>query len=335
MRTDACFFCGEPTEMGSYHNFDRVFWVRCDACGPFALTGDAKDELEPLAKTSTALVNLSAETLKRIPKGSGVGVLWKRAQEKEEGRVQTPTEPPHLNIEDFVGSPILHANKPHEILRLLGLKLANGTPFDAAQLTLADIRGVRISGWQELAQWMLRLSGQGLVDKATVLGWVGPRFEQMQNQVGAMPPIRLTPDGWKLLGELYGSVGSKTAFIAMSFTLPERDEVQRAIEAACQANGWEPRTVDQVHYLGAIVDRIRLEINRSRFVIADFTENKRGVYFEAGYAEGRGIPVIYSVRKDSVGDLHFDTKHLNYIVWETTAELQQWVTDRIGAVIRK
>ncbi len=121
----------------------------------------------------------------------------------------------------------------------------------------------------------------------------------------------------------------------MSFPLPGREEVERAITAACKANGWEAKAVDRLQYLGSIVDRIRLEINRARFVVADFTENKHGVYYEAGYAEGRGIPVIYSVHKDSVGDLHFDTKHLNYIVWETPADLEQRVSDRIGAVIRQ
>ncbi len=118
MRPVNCFLCGQPAEVGSYSNHDRLFWIRCDTCGPFGLTGDAKDALEPLEKTSTALVNLTAETQKRIPT-KGIGVLWKCAQEHDPGEVQKPIEPPRLNIEDYTGSPILHANKPQEVLRLI------------------------------------------------------------------------------------------------------------------------------------------------------------------------------------------------------------------------
>ena len=66
--------------------------------------------------------------------------------------------------------------------------------------------------------------------------------------------------------------------------------------------------------------KIISEIKNSRFVVADFTEQKHGVYFEAGYARGMGIPVIWCVRKDDLENLHFDTHHYNYILWETPDE---------------
>jgi len=35
-------------------------------------------------------------------------------------------------------------------------------------------------------------------------------------------------------------------------------------------------------------------IRTARFVIADLTHDNNGAYFEAGFAEGLGLPVIYT-----------------------------------------
>jgi hypothetical protein len=55
-------------------------------------------------------------------------------------------------------------------------------------------------------------------------------------------------------------------------------------------------TVCSEEFLGGITDEIIASINQSAFVIDEFTENKHGVYYEAGYAAGRELPVIYVVR---------------------------------------
>jgi nucleoside 2-deoxyribosyltransferase len=52
-------------------------------------------------------------------------------------------------------------------------------------------------------------------------------------------------------------------------------------------------------------------------VIADLHDNN-GAYWEAGFAEGLGRPVIYTCRKQKwdATKSHFDTSHLNTIVWD-------------------
>jgi nucleoside 2-deoxyribosyltransferase len=69
--------------------------------------------------------------------------------------------------------------------------------------------------------------------------------------------------------------------------------------------------------------------------LADVTEQKRGVYVEAGYALGLGLPVIWCVRKDELGKVHFDTRQYNHIMWETTDELETRLFDFICAIIGK
>lgn len=56
--------------------------------------------------------------------------------------------------------------------------------------------------------------------------------------------------------------------------------------------------------------RHRAEIRRSRFLVADFTHDKKqgargSVYYEAGFAHGLNIPVIFTARDGTKP--HFDT----------------------------
>jgi hypothetical protein len=95
--------------------------------------------------------------------------------------------------------------------------------------------------------------------------------------------------------------------------------------------------VDQKEHINKIDDEIIAEIRRSRFVVADFTskeaEPRGGVYFEAGFAYGIAIPVIWMCRVDLIGSVHFDTRQFNHITWEGHADLYRKLRNRIGAVI--
>jgi hypothetical protein len=69
--------------------------------------------------------------------------------------------------------------------------------------------------------------------------------------------------------------------------------------------------------------------------VADFTGQRGGVYFEAGFALGLGQQVIWLCRKDVLNDVHFDTRQYNYITWEIDKlqELARALTLRIEATI--
>lgn len=61
--------------------------------------------------------------------------------------------------------------------------------------------------------------------------------------------------------------------------------------------------------------------------------NCGGVYYEAGFARGLGIPVISTCSKDTIDDVHFDISQDNQILWETPKELRESLINRIAAVI--
>ena len=109
--------------------------------------------------------------------------------------------------------------------------------------------------------------------------------------------------------------------------------IKRGIEDA----GYKALRIDRKEYTNKIDDEIIAEIRRSRFIVADFTHGKKGarggVYYEAGFARGLGIPVIFTCRKDALKKVHFDTRQYNHIVWETPEELRRNLANRIAAVV--
>lgn len=144
----------------------------------------------------------------------------------------------------------------------------------------------------------------------------------------------VTPDGWERLDRIGRVTGrSRNAFVAMSFAPDLRPAYDEGIHPAVEATGYSPVRVDSVEHIGKIDDRIIAEIRQSRFLIADCTLQRPGVYFEAGFALGLGLPVIWSCRTDDVENLHFDTRQYNHIVWATPEDLRNKLSIRIVAAI--
>lgn len=158
--------------------------------------------------------------------------------------------------------------------------------------------------------------------------------------------IMLTVDGWSLLEEL-SQVGSKPkqAFVAMWFGPEVSSAYEEGIAPAILDAGYLPMRIDQKEHSNRIDDEIIAEIRRSRFLIADFTcgvvKNggdevaipRGGVYYEAGFAQGLGIPVIWMCREDHINHVHFDTRQFNHITWKDPADLREKLKNRIGAVL--
>ena len=148
---------------------------------------------------------------------------------------------------------------------------------------------------------------------------------------------RLTVAGYNHIAERQAIGDPSQAFVAMWFDETMTDAYQDGIKPAIVAAGYKPQRIDQKEHINKIDDEIIAEIRRSRFVVADFTHGKDGprggVYYEAEFAHGLNLPVIFTCRKDAMGKVHFDTNHYNHIVWTTPAELREQLNNRILAVI--
>lgn len=150
---------------------------------------------------------------------------------------------------------------------------------------------------------------------------------------------------------------SRQGFVAMWFDESLRPIYENGFRKAIVAAGYEAcRIDDNPYHSDKIDDRILAEIRQSRFVVADFTNAlvkipkntqinlnnliiqeqlkseddqeletvalaRGSVYFEAGFAEGLGIQVIYTCHKDAMDFRHFDTLSINHLVWSDTEDL--------------
>jgi hypothetical protein len=144
----------------------------------------------------------------------------------------------------------------------------------------------------------------------------------------------LTVEGL-LAAEELGANGSSSpqGFVAMWFDDSMSDAWLSGFEPGIRAAGYRPRRIDTKEYIGGVSDEIMAEVRRSRFVVADYTGQRNGVYFEAGFAAGLGLTIIPTCRKNEIEKLHFDIKHLNTLDWNTPAELSDKLSKRIRAVI--
>jgi nucleoside 2-deoxyribosyltransferase len=107
--------------------------------------------------------------------------------------------------------------------------------------------------------------------------------------------------------------------MAMSFGNPDLSKmVATHFTPAVAETGFQLFRVDQRPRPGLIDNRMRVEIRTAKFVICDLTDDNRGAYWEAGFAEGVGRPVFYTCEAkkfDSVRT-HFDTEHMFTIKWD-------------------
>ncbi len=146
--------------------------------------------------------------------------------------------------------------------------------------------------------------------------------------------FRLTLEGWKNVNELRKTqVISNQAFVAMWFAEEMQEVYFNGFKPALKATGYDPIRIDLFPHNKKIDDEIIAKIRRSGILVADFTGNRGGVYFEAGFAMGLGIPVIWTCRKDFISNLHFDTRQYSHIMWENPEDLKDQLIYRIKATI--
>ncbi len=139
----------------------------------------------------------------------------------------------------------------------------------------------------------------------------------------------------------------ENGFVAMWFADCMNEVYKDGIKPAIDDAGYKPVRIDRQEFLGNVPDEILAEIRQSRFVVADFTACKKcavcetckkigapgGVYYEAGFARGLGMPVIHTVHEDCMDDVHFDTSSINHITWDTSEDLREKLQRRIEATL--
>jgi nucleoside 2-deoxyribosyltransferase len=319
MFLNKCPLC-EDQNVVTMYNKGTSEYVNCNNCGIFIISNPALLEIWNYDKSDLMKISAIVRQYNLYSLKPPIMIYSSAASESDVKESENPT----LRIKDAIEQ---FPRKVTDRFDKALLNLSRMSPGIGAKFTIQqkDFPVFYIDNPEEKIQQMLYIM-EHLIKEGYVEG--SPTIPS---------EIRITPKGWGRIYDLEQTKNpsSKTGFIAMWFD-ESMNNASEAIKRAIRNAGYDPLRIDdlQHNHNGKIDDRIIAEIRRSKFVVADFTGNRGGVYFEAGFAMGLGIPVIWMVRSDRVNeDLHFDTRQYNHIVWKDEDDLYNQLYNRIRATI--
>jgi len=284
---------------------NRQMWqyFQCPGCGAYALTLTALAVLQSKFKfddDKEARAKLSHATYQMSQGGKWAEISEEVLRVILKGTLPVPSE------------------QLDNLVTWLSIEGRPGTRIDAGQSAVSAIGAIDFGGFVLIASEARK---RGLIDcEIRVLKELGQREDHQ-----LVTPMQLTVRGWNRIEELRRSrPDSRIASMAMPFGKPELDAMYfEHFQAAVKATGFTLKRLDEDQPAGLIDDRLRVEIRQCRFLIADLTHGNPGAYWEAGYAEGLGRPVIYTCEKSVFDDrakgTHFDTNHHLTVVWDAAA----------------
>lgn len=201
---------------------------------------------------------------------------------------------------------------------------------EVARLSIFPGDWVHLDWFQTLARLKCEVPGEtdylshALVDRGLLV----------RENDGPHPPLQVTAKGWETLAPIGGAGVPGLCFVAMAFA-PGLNEaydvgIRPAIEIDCEMRALR---LDREEHNDQITDRILAGIRSAQVVIADVTEHRQNVYYEAGFAEGLGRVVIRTCHAQSFEQVHFDTRQFSHIVWDTPEDLRTKLTARLRATV--
>jgi nucleoside 2-deoxyribosyltransferase len=313
---EQCVLCGKeearlvtPAELSDR---EAEAW-ECTVCGAFGATVEVIED---------ELIRMSAKDKAKISAFTRSALMAQRPVPVFSNRVLII---PRLKCVSLALKDALAAF-PHDVGERLDRGLLNLS-------RMSDKPGafVRLTGWDFPVLYAEDEETKNFFIKQLVnKGWLELEGETHLNS------IRLTVAGWNRVAELErAGLGfeSSQGFVAMWFEEAMDRAYYDGIKPAIEEAGFYPRRIDLVQHNNKVCDEIIAEIRKSRFLVAEFTGHRGGVYFEAGFAMGLGIPVIFVCRHDAIGGAHFDTRQYNHIVWTDDADLRAKLKARIEATV--
>ncbi len=299
--TKSCPICGNNSEWRGLDPLHSKEFFRCVMCGPFTITDYALPVVTQLGFREKGLLS---------------GIVRDRASAGQP-----------LEIWEKEIRPIL-STAPTDLLdrmdRLL-INLARLTTRFGEELQFGSDRsnlGYTLDQNEFRAQ-IEQLVDQKLLKRTSNDGHGGKRA------------VTLTVEGLRKVRELKLLTGadSNKAFVAMWFDSSMDEVYEQGITKAILSCGFDPMRVDHVEHNDLIDDRIVVGLKECRFVVAEYTEHRNGVYYEAGYAHGMGKTVIMCCREEDKEGIHFDVNHRNFILYKSPEDLAERLRLRILATV--
>jgi len=299
MKCPACLGVHSTSATGAQDGSTDNWFVDCEACGRFRVTDEAKDDfLDPNDTRATPIKRAALSHAIRSQQNQTPPVLvmsqWLERFLKD-ARLPTPAEQA-ANILKFIGDTV-RATGEHVPQLPNGFYALVGAPNPSQAKKIV----------------------QELIDAGLVTG--KPRPDANAPTGGGYIWIDLTLTGWERYEqEKRGRFAGNYGFVALKFGDAildpfMRDHVKPAVKAQLAYDLIDMRDASKA---GIIDNLMREKIRDAAFVLVDLTHENSGAYWEAGYAEGLGKPVLYICEraKFEAAKTHFDTNHLTTVLWE-------------------
>lgn len=314
-----------------------AYFYNCPQCRPFALAIRDADALElPPENAGEEVKQIRATLLEN--KFKLKALLWEHASQK------LPV--PLLQLHDGPYWPIV-ADRPVAAIAIdeFLTRWPDSVPATLDRVLLNLGRGTPLSGVlcrldgrsNRRGEWLSICFAESHIDAEYYLDNLAERklIRDAPEGEGAV----VTPAGWARIEELESARTSprNPAFVAMWFGHDDeaetrsfmRDLYEHHMRPAIERAGYKADRVDLVPHNDFIMDKLMGMIRVAPFVVADFTGYRGGVYFEAGFARGRDIPVVHSCRTSHFKKAHFDIQQVNTITWDEPVELGERLYHRI------
>ena len=220
------------------------------------------------------------------------------------------------DIDELLQKPRALPSPPQQAvnaLRYIGdLVLETGEPLEELPKNFRSVIGSPSRDFAD--QIVTQMATRGLVS-AIDAGEMGRAHYVIQ--------IQPTLLGWERYEqEQRGKIAGKYGFMALKFGDQVLDPfLAEVIKPAIAQIGYELFDLRDVARAGVIDNVMREQIRDAAFVLVDLTHANSGAYWEAGYAEGLGKPVLYLCERGVFHSrgTHFDTNHCTTVIWDQTA----------------
>ena len=302
--------------------------LKCDICGEYKIDDnlDLVDlqydsshwDLSPLQRAA-----LSHSIRKRSVEGSEPLEITSKVLDSFRSNVRLPSRAEQAtNIIRFIGDEVYHSGEsvgqlPPGFHAIIGARNRD----EAIRLT------------EELVESkILKADPKGTAVESNPAGPPRPSFKN----------INLSLDGLKQYEvEKHGQSAGNYGFIAMQFGDDDDDLesfVREVVKPAVKEKiGYDLVDMRDRKKAGILDEIMRGRIRDAKFVIVDLTHDNSGAYWEAGYAEGLGKPVIYICEKEKFDKkgTHFDTHHCTTVFWSKSRDDDEGFCQGLTEIIRE
>jgi hypothetical protein len=307
---DKCPLCwnkfgGASRMTGSSGNAAHLVttYFECDLCGRFGVPSETLREMGMLDRTMDRLTPNNPLSRTRL-------IQYARQNSPKFGEAATPMTLEDIGkvATDFVlPSPVVQSAN---IIRWIGDRVSKtGQPIE--ELPWTFFAEIGAPDQDRAGNLLIELISAGLAAGIDVAS---------NSRVSAIH-VDLTLAGWERYEhEKRGRFAGNYGFIALKFGDSILDPfLSNHVKPGIKTHiGYDLIDMRDAAKAGIIDNLMREKIRDAAFVLVDLTHENSGSYWEAGYAEGLGKPVLYICErtKFEAAKTHFDTNHLTTVLWE-------------------